>query len=229
MNSASPKLQQLMDSTRLLHGQVMERGWLRHLHPHWPLWPREYAEIALLGLAALAGARKALLPPLRQGEDPALPNFHRVNETLYRGAQPTAEGIAQLRRLGVRTVINLRKPEEALAERPLVEQQGMNFVSEPLPFFNPPGLEAMRRIQSVLLDPVRQPVFVHCRRGTERTGEVIAVYRVSVEGWSTARALREARSCGLRWWQIRMRRYIGKFLLNPGEALAALEAEKETV
>jgi len=36
--------------------------------------------------------------------------------------------------------------------------------------------------------PALQPVLVHCRHGSDRTGIMVAVYRIVVEGWSKAEA-----------------------------------------
>ena len=43
-------------------------------------------------------------------ELPGVPNFHKVSNDLYRGAQPTAEGMKRLEKLGIKTVVNLRSP-----------------------------------------------------------------------------------------------------------------------
>jgi protein tyrosine/serine phosphatase len=49
----------------------------------------------------------------------------------------------------------------------------------------------MRRFLAVVGDPARQPVFVHCLRGSDRTGMAVAVYRMSAEGWSREEAIDE--------------------------------------
>jgi len=51
-------------------------------------------------------------------------------------------------------------------------------------------------------------VFVHCRRGKDRTGVVIACYRMRAEGWTAEQALGEAKQHGLAWWEFRMKGYI---------------------
>jgi len=63
-------------------------------------------------------AGEAATPPKKEArptkwaqpiEKPGLPNLHRVAPCLYRGAQPTAQGMAELKKMGVKTVVNLRK------------------------------------------------------------------------------------------------------------------------
>jgi len=64
---------------------------------------------------------------------------------------------------------------------------------------------------SAMTDPANQPVFVHCSRGTDRTGVVMAVYRMEVDGWSEAEAEAEMEAFGFHeiWSQLKefVRRY----------------------
>ena len=53
-----------------------------------------------------------------------------------------------------------------------------------------------------------QPVFVHCKRGSDRTGTVIAVYRMRNDGWTDDEAIKEAKKFGFGWWQFWMKDYI---------------------
>src|SRR5438552_1763622 len=67
-------------------------------------------------------------------------NFHKVNDNLYRGGQPSGEGLRSLARLGVKTVIDLRgSGDRAEAEEEAVKAAGMRYVSVPMN-----GLEAPR-------------------------------------------------------------------------------------
>jgi protein tyrosine/serine phosphatase len=55
-----------------------------------------------------------------------------------------------------------------------------------------PSIEEVDRALEVVLDPSKRPVLVHCAHGEERTGAVVAAYRVVVEGWEPAAAEKEA-------------------------------------
>jgi Tyrosine phosphatase family len=55
------------------------------------------------------------------------------------------------------------------------------------------------------------PVFIHCKRGTHRTGALVAIYRIARNGWDTARALNEANERGMRPWYRGLRRQIETF------------------
>lgn len=140
---------------------------------------------------------------------PGLPNFHEVNEGVYRGAQPRAEGWNSLAKLGIRTVIDLRPEREhsCKAEQHAVESAGMHYISVPLNGFHAPSDAQISKVLA-LLDDSPGPVFLHCRRGADRTGTVMACYRIRHDGWGNLRALREAVSYGMSWTEFGMHRYV---------------------
>jgi protein tyrosine/serine phosphatase len=155
------------------------------------------AKIVIL-VSLLLSATYAVAAP-----DVEMTRFHQVGPRLYRGAQPTAEGFAKLRDMGVRIIINLRTDD---SERQLVESLGMQYVHIPIPM---PLLqrpwkripdEALRQFLQAVQDAEQQPVFVHCQRGADRTGAMVALYRVGVQGWDAEKAYSEARQIGMRWW-----------------------------
>jgi protein tyrosine phosphatase (PTP) superfamily phosphohydrolase (DUF442 family) len=118
---------------------------------------------------------------------PGLPNLHRVSATLYRGAQPTAEGFRELRQLGVKTVVNLRAFH---SDRHRL--RGLDLGYEHIDFKSwHAEKEDLVRFLKITTDPERQPVFVHCQHGADRTGTAVAVYRLCVEGWSKDETIEE--------------------------------------
>ncbi len=144
-----------------------------------------------------------------QSPESGLPNFAKVNEKLYRGGQPTVQGFDALRRLGIRTVVDLRDDDDrAGVERERVTAAGMRFVNVPLSNWFGPKDTKIDEVLRIIDAPENQPVFVHCRRGSDRTGTVIGAYRILREGWEFKRAMSEAESFGLGWWQFWMRDYL---------------------
>lgn len=138
-----------------------------------------------------------------------LPNLGCINANLYRGAQPTAEGFRELARRGIKTVISLRNDDEnAHMEETEVVKNGMRFINLPLGNWLGPKDEKIAEILKQINKPENQPVFVHCKRGADRTGTVIAVYRISHDGWTAQQAQLEAKTYDFGWWQIWMREYI---------------------
>lgn len=127
---------------------------------------------------------------------PGLDNFARVNPSLYRGAQPTEEGFRQLKAMGIKTVIDFRSHHST---KPQVEAAGMTAVEIPLKadlISVPPDDEALKKFFEVVLDPARQPVYIHCAFGKDRTGTMAAIYRLEVDRWTSDEALQEMEAFG---------------------------------
>ena len=143
---------------------------------------------------------------------PGVPNFHKVNDGLYRGGQPSRQGFESLRKLGVKTVVDLRIPEgQSNWEKRLVESLGMRYVHIPLHGGDTPTQKDIDRTFAILLDNAQGPVFVHCREGKDRTGMIVACYRISHDGWTNARALAEAKSYAFREIKSAMEKYIKQY------------------
>lgn len=163
-----------------------------------------------LVLAALAFAGCGVIPrgvPATAG----LANFGWANDRLFRGAQPDAAALAQLHARGIRTVINLRPPDEAWDGEPAAARAlGLVHHTVPLRGFDAPGDAAMSQVLA-LITASPGPVYIHCEYGADRTGTVIACYRIRHDGWSAERALAEAQLYGFSSFQAEMRRFILSF------------------
>jgi tyrosine-protein phosphatase SIW14 len=156
---------------------------------------------------------------------PGVPNFYQVNDHVYRGAQPTDEGWKSLAALGVKTVIDLRLQDEhpTQAEKQAVEAAGMRYINIPMHGMAAPSHEQISKILGLLDSTKEGPVFVHCRRGADRTGTVIACYRVAHDHWQNKKALAEAKSAGMSWIEIAMKRYVQSFAPETVSAAAGVE------
>jgi protein tyrosine/serine phosphatase len=143
---------------------------------------------------------------------PGINNFYEVDQYVYRGAQPTPEGFNYLSQLGVKVVLDLREQRERSAsEERLVTAAGMRYVSVPMSGLTPPTQAETDKILALLEDPAAGPVFVHWKRGADRTGAVIAAYRIDHEKWDNAKALKEAMTDGMRWMQFDRQKFIRTF------------------
>ncbi len=147
-----------------------------------------------------------------------VPNFRQVNERLYRGGQPADDAWGDLARLGVKTVIDLRREEEhsTTGEAKLVEAAGMRYVSIPMNGFDTPTAESIGRALAAI--DGGQTVFVHCKQGRDRTGSVVAAYRIAREQWTCDKALVEAKACGMHWYERGMMRFINGYQGSPALA-----------
>ena len=149
-------------------------------------------------------------------------NFQKVDEHVYRGAQPSAEGFRNLSKLGIKTVIDLREPGgRSEWEQRVVSSAGMRYVSVPMRGMATPSNESMIKVLGLMEDSNAGPVFVHCRRGADRTGGVIACYRVEHDKWKSDRALAEARAMGMRWFEFAIQNYVRRYQPRDLAALAA--------
>lgn len=120
-------------------------------------------------------------------EKPGLPNLHKVSKTLYRGAQPTAQGFQELYKMGIKTVVNLRSRHSDQDE---LEQIDLAYIEIPMYAWHPENENVVKFLQ-VVTNPEKIPVFVHCQHGADRTGVIVASYRVIVQGWSKDEAISE--------------------------------------
>ncbi len=117
------------------------------------------------------------------------PNLHKVSDGLYRGAQPEEEGFAELEGLGIKTVVCLRRWHDDEDE---IEGTKLGYVAIPMNTWEP-SKENVLKFLKVATDAEKQPVFVHCQHGADRTGTMIAIYRIVVEDWSKEEAMEEMR------------------------------------
>jgi len=145
------------------------------------------ATLATLTLAIGASAQTTAAS-VRIGID----NFARVSDTYFRGAQPMGSDYADLARLGVKTVINLIGDSDLdKTEESSVVAQGMRYVQIPMSTHKAPTAKQLETFLSIVNDPQRQPVYVHCVGGRHRTGVMTAVYRMTKDGISGAEAFSE--------------------------------------
>ena len=162
---------------------------------------------SVLGFAAGISAQESIDIP-----EKALPRFHKVSEDLYRGGQPEKNGFEILKKMGIKTVVNFR---ENIDEQPVVRNLGMELIHIPLTARGGIDDRSIREFFSILNNPDNYPVFVHCKRGADRTGAMIAFYRIAFEGWDPEKAYKEARDIGLRWWYFKLRKQIRNFNPEP--------------
>ncbi|HET8783965.1 MAG TPA: dual specificity protein phosphatase family protein [Pyrinomonadaceae bacterium] len=137
-----------------------------------------------------------------------VPRFQQVTENLYRGGQPRQGGINKLRELGINTVINLRgASDRTRAEEKEARGAGLNYFNVSLPNWGRPQDTRVSRILELISAPENGRVFIHCKDGVDRTGMIVAMYRMTHDGWTSTQALAEAERLGMRRTQVWMRDY----------------------
>jgi len=108
---------------------------------------------------------------------------------LYRSDQPLGRMRLMLKRYGIRTVVDLRLPDEDpvlyAKEQRRCAAAGAKFIAMPVGAVIPSDEQIVQFLHLVLTEP---PVLVHCAEGRSRTGIMVAAYRIVVQGWSARRA-----------------------------------------
>jgi tyrosine-protein phosphatase SIW14 len=138
----------------------------------------------------------------------------KVNEFLYRGSQPNEEGIEQLKKIGISTIVDLRGERQGTvaAERKRAEAHGMRLVNIRASGWSPPKDEELVQFFSLLQKQRKEKVYVHCWLGNDRTGVFVAAYRIAFEHWSAERALEEMYFFHFKgFWHPSMKTYIRNF------------------
>ena len=148
--------------------------------------------------AVLCGPVLAMLcPPARaadwaqDGAANGVPNLHRVTDSLWRSGQPRAEGFSFMADLGVRSVISLRHGSR---DERRTSDARLDLVSVPMTSHNvaaDDGAQVVQALRALDAGLQRGPVLVHCRFGSDRTGCIVALYRMLWQDWPRAKAIAE--------------------------------------
>jgi protein tyrosine phosphatase (PTP) superfamily phosphohydrolase (DUF442 family) len=152
-------------------------------------------------------------------------NFGKVSEHVYRGAQPDAAAIKNLKKLGVGLIVNLRMPGEAWQQEAAEAQvNGILYTNFPMSGAARPKEEQVRQILA-LFDNFSGPVFVHCLHGCDRTGTIVACYRIQHDHWTSELAMREAKKYGISRLEFLMKRFVFAFGRPPNPDLRQARAD----
>jgi tyrosine-protein phosphatase SIW14 len=150
-----------------------------------------------------------------------VPNFAEVNDHLCRGGVPSNIGLKELSAMHVSMIIDLREPGEGTNfEKRAVQMLGMKYVNVPFRPLSAPSQEQVEQVLSLLLHKDSGRIFLHCRRGKDRTGTVIACYRMQHDAWDKRTALTEAVKHGMSFTERGMRSFILDFTPSGPSALA---------
>jgi len=121
-----------------------------------------------------------------------VPNFGEVTPTLYRGGQPTREGLKVLAKMGIKIVVDTGRSDR---DEKLLKGLGLRYVS--MPWYCPfPKDKVMAEFLQLLKEDPGAKTFVHCRLGEDRTGMMIAAYRMAEQGWTPEEAMDEMHEFG---------------------------------
>jgi protein tyrosine/serine phosphatase len=191
----------------------MKRSFFLRLWISCALFPLLAPAAAAQATAAAAPVVRATVSPAEKLSLPGLPNAGKINEFLYRGAQPKPEGYAELKKLGITLVVNLRDGRDDVGkERRAVEGLGLRYVSIPTNGRRGPTHDQVAEFLRLLEANPREKIFVHCHYGADRTGVMIASFRIARQNWTPQQALDEMLSFRFhRFWHPAMADYVKQF------------------
>ncbi|MGE0129869.1 MAG: tyrosine-protein phosphatase [Blastocatellales bacterium] len=179
-----------------------------------PLFNRVFAAGAAIALIlSLANATNAAFDGKRDKRDAVegcdVKNFGKLNDHIYRGGQPDDDEYGQLAALGIKTVIDLREEPEKYARRS-AQSAGLQYINMRLNAKRPPTTQESDQFLQVVNDQNNWPVFVHCAGGRHRTGVLLAVYRMEMDGWNARQAYGEMKDFKFysRWGYGDMKDYV---------------------
>lgn len=149
-----------------------------------------FAFLIILQLAFMLTWVEAAAQSSAPSQPISIKNFGKVNENYYRGSQPDAAQFQDLKRLGVKMVIDLRKDkvEEASA---WAKAAGLQYINIPLTTKRAASEDQSSYFLKLVNDPANWPIYVHCKGGRHRTGEMTAIYRITRDGWTANQAYQE--------------------------------------
>jgi protein tyrosine phosphatase (PTP) superfamily phosphohydrolase (DUF442 family) len=156
---------------------------------------------------------------ISEARSKGIENLQKATTGIYRGARPlNIDEMAELQRIGIKSILNLQggdmrssiwkliswnepgeKQEMIDAEKSIAETFGIDFMNQPLNSLDPVTNDDNKRINEALEflhNKKNQPVYIHCEHGKDRTGLVIALYKIKYEGMSAEAAYLEWEKLG---------------------------------
>lgn len=131
-----------------------------------------------------------------------VPNLHQVGPSVWRGGQPTDEGWAYLKSLGLTNVVKLNEQTEGRDDPAFSGYYDPISIEEQILGVPPYKIDSA-------VSHIGDCFYVHCSHGQDRTGLICAVYRVKHDGWTKAKAEKEMLANGFHkelhglwdWWE----------------------------
>ena len=159
-----------------------------------------HAQIVANAPAQPATAGVSFGAPAEKLKLAGVPRAGKISDVLFRGAQPSAQGLAELKKLGITTIVDLRGNRGPVAsERREVETLGMRFIDIPVLGWSAPSNEQVAQFLKLFKDDPQQKIFVHCYYGEDRSGVMVAAYRIAQQNWTADQAIAEMYSFGFHY------------------------------
>jgi protein tyrosine phosphatase (PTP) superfamily phosphohydrolase (DUF442 family) len=128
---------------------------------------------------------------------PNIFRFGKVDARLYRGALPTNEDLLALKQMGIKSIVSFRglgdptEKDQIAQERDAALRLNLKFFNVQIPFDSPVTSQEIKQFFDTVENPANQPLYVHCKGGRDRTGTMVALYRIKNSGFTGPQALKE--------------------------------------
>jgi tyrosine-protein phosphatase SIW14 len=113
-------------------------------------------------------------------------NIYKINESLYRSEQPDKKGMKELQKIGVRTILDLRSSQN---DQRVADDTKLVLEHVPINTWKISYNDILKSLR--IISHSEKPVLIHCLHGSDRTGCIIAAYRMVYENWSKDEAINE--------------------------------------
>ncbi len=131
---------------------------------------------------------KNAIIPLEKVSSKRFKRLYRINDSVYRSEQPSRNGFRELEALGVKTAITFRRNKDDTKKA-----KGTAIALVHMPLKTAELTEAQITEALRAINEAEKPVLVHCWHGSDRTGAIMAAYRVVIENWTPEEAIKELR------------------------------------
>ena len=128
----------------------------------------------------------------------AVKNCFKVSDDIYRSAQPAGETAAAMKEMGIKSILNLRHYHPEDSEE--FKKTGIILYSYKMDA----GSASIKDLTEVLkiIQNAPKPILIHCHYGSDRTGFIIAGYRMVIMGWTAEKAIEELRKGGYGYHEL---------------------------
>lgn len=170
-------------------------GFTKKMSVGFPLFRSGLLSLMMVVTAACSAQNEATVPAVtlpataEKLSVKGVENFHRVSKTLYRSGQPTPEGFTHLQAEGIRSVLNLREYHKDTRR---ARHTNLHLMAYPMAAGDVKEADVENCLRLIAQAP--GPVLVHCWHGSDRTGIVVAAWRIVYENWTVAQAEAEFRN-----------------------------------